>query len=605
MQVIYFIFFAKYHYELDNKDIFKKFITLCIAYLIVILIGALPVLPQLMDVLDGGRTSAVLNMSIFFNDFIVNTFNYSYNLGFGIIPIYVIVLGICNYKNNFFRNISLTILIFFSITFFVRMLNGFLYIDAKVYLYFLPLFVLLFGIFIEKSSQRKALISLIITFVIIGITQYSNIIGRYITKTKTVGIMGNGNFYLFVTLVILQAILIICLIYKMNRKVLMPIVLLIVIATTVNNTVIIKNKTYFKAVLSGNWTKKVGKGLYYKQLPTNKVDSINTINPFIYTSLSNKNYVEFYNGAMDYVRNYRSDRINNKTLLNNPLYRYFIGFGNQIETSDKTRSLFYGVDNEYTYKDDLLKIDKDKRSLSLLNAFFTDGSNRTYNSQNIGNMFLKVDVNKVKVDSKSKSKKFEIDIPENLRTDGIIKINSKVNSKNVYRAIIKSGDDYTAVRPVNYYGEKENRDINLTLKITKNTKKIVLTIQNSKNKYSDFEFSIIKNEDIDKLKIPTTKPTDLTVENNSKYSFSINMKTSGYLGSSIFYDKGFKVYDNGKEINKEKVNGFFLGAKLTKGDHKIEITYEQPGFKIGTIVTSVGLLILIFIGVKEYRNRRN
>lgn len=57
----------------------------------------------------------------------------------------------------------------------------------------------------------------------------------------------------------------------------------------------------------------------------------------------------------------------------------------------------------------------------------------------------------------------------------------------------------------------------------------------------------------------------------------VNVKESGYLVSSIPFDENFTIYLDGKEIPLLKVNTAFLGAKVEKGEHVIEISYQAPG----------------------------
>ena len=48
-------------------------------------------------------------------------------------------------------------------------------------------------------------------------------------------------------------------------------------------------------------------------------------------------------------------------------------------------------------------------------------------------------------------------------------------------------------------------------------------------------------------------------------------KNDGYLVFSIAYDDCWKIYVDGKEVNKEAIAGCFLGTKIEKGEHNIEI----------------------------------
>ena len=50
-----------------------------------------------------------------------------------------------------------------------------------------------------------------------------------------------------------------------------------------------------------------------------------------------------------------------------------------------------------------------------------------------------------------------------------------------------------------------------------------------------------------------------------------HFKDYGYLTFGIAYDKCWDVFVDGKKIEKEAIAGCFLGVKLEKGEHNVEI----------------------------------
>ena len=53
-----------------------------------------------------------------------------------------------------------------------------------------------------------------------------------------------------------------------------------------------------------------------------------------------------------------------------------------------------------------------------------------------------------------------------------------------------------------------------------------------------------------------------------------NFKDDGYLTFGIAYDNCWDIYVDGKKIEKEAISGTFLGVKLKKGIHNVEIKAE-------------------------------
>lgn len=78
----------------------------------------------------------------------------------------------------------------------------------------------------------------------------------------------------------------------------------------------------------------------------------------------------------------------------------------------------------------------------------------------------------------------------------------------------------------------------------------------------------------------------------------------GYLITSIPYDENFKVYVDGKNTTYEKVNTAFLGMKLSKGMHEIEIVYHAPGLMVGKILSLAGILGFLIIEIVYRKHRK-
>lgn len=86
----------------------------------------------------------------------------------------------------------------------------------------------------------------------------------------------------------------------------------------------------------------------------------------------------------------------------------------------------------------------------------------------------------------------------------------------------------------------------------------------------------------------------------------INVTEKGYFNLSVPYDEGFKIKIDGKETKYEKLNGVFIGFKIDKGHHKIDINYEAPHFKEGLIITIMGFMFFIaLIMYQHLKIKRN
>lgn len=87
---------------------------------------------------------------------------------------------------------------------------------------------------------------------------------------------------------------------------------------------------------------------------------------------------------------------------------------------------------------------------------------------------------------------------------------------------------------------------------------------------------------------------DKQATKGNKIAGTIERKEAGTLITSIPFDENFTVSIDGKKAKTEKVNTAFLGIKMEKGIHDIEIIYHSPGLKTGEIISAVGLLFWVF-----------
>lgn len=101
----------------------------------------------------------------------------------------------------------------------------------------------------------------------------------------------------------------------------------------------------------------------------------------------------------------------------------------------------------------------------------------------------------------------------------------------------------------------------------------------------EFEFEVATKQNLDLLYIYVSNNEEIqnALDSRKQNNFenvqinkngltgTANFKNDGYLVFDIAYDNCWKVYIDGEEIKKEAIAGAFLGVKLEKGIHKVEI----------------------------------
>ncbi|SFX20035.1 Uncharacterized membrane protein YfhO [Thermoactinomyces sp. DSM 45891] len=85
----------------------------------------------------------------------------------------------------------------------------------------------------------------------------------------------------------------------------------------------------------------------------------------------------------------------------------------------------------------------------------------------------------------------------------------------------------------------------------------------------------------------------------------IEVAKDGILYLSIPYNKGWKAKVDGREVEAVKVNSTFVGVPITKGNHKVELSYFTPNLLVGAGISFATLLSLIGYFAWERRKKRN
>ena len=76
------------------------------------------------------------------------------------------------------------------------------------------------------------------------------------------------------------------------------------------------------------------------------------------------------------------------------------------------------------------------------------------------------------------------------------------------------------------------------------------------------------------------------------------------LYTSIPYDEGWTLKVDGKDYDYIKILNGFIGVDLEGGQHTIEFKYKLPGFKVGLSISIISLIILVCIGIYNYKKKR-
>lgn len=577
--------YSIYKYIKNNKNIkFKKVFNFGLKiiprFLASVLTSCILILPTFYTLING-RTSdkSLLDIKEIIKPNMYLLYN-NYSIGLTLISLIAIIYMIIKGKKAN-RLLSIIILIISVFPIFVFILNGFLYVNSKVLIPFIPLVLILiseFLVIVFKNKKAKVLIPIYI-----------------IISSVTVCLV----FSLFDQLVLKEDI---------NKNI------------NKNYDEIIKN-TISKDELYRTNSSLLGQDYI------NRVGNINEYKTTLYSSTHNKNYQDFYNKIFHNSLLYR-----NKFMLtssNNVLFQIFMG--EKYLITNKHYKRIYKKINQVDYTN----IYKNNYVLPI--GYATDKviNNKDFDnlshSEKIINMLGKVIVNSktntdfIHIDNtvnyhitgsknitiKKKADRYKIVSKE----DGLlyIDVDSNMNNKLLFISFDLLDNESCNIRDLSI----KINDVRNTLTCKKwkyynNNKNFNYTLIRNKKlkvKFSEGEYDIanikVNSIDFDKIKDINKEIDPFIIDNKLTkgdiIEGSIDVSKDSYFTISIPYDKGFNIYVDNKLTKYKKVNKSFIGFKISKGKHNIKIKYRAPFRDISLIISLLGIILSVIICVKERR----
>ena len=643
--------YGVYKYLKNNEKIeLKKFIKDITLLIIPMFIGVILSLVLIMPVfytllLNRGETNVIITLKELINPKIhLNYILYrSYGIGLTIISVIAIIsLFFYKKRENIFLGIFVTLILLFPV--FNYILNGTMYIDAKIFIPLLPLCILIIAIFIENLFKNKLNIKklgLAIIFVLL-ISIYRG----------TLNIELGGAL-----LDVIFTILFILIYYKTKKEyhLILPLMIFTFLITLGINK---EDDLVLREDFLGTDTKIINRLIneitasddtFYRISITNdklmninrNFNNINFYSATIYSSVSNRYYNKFYYDIINNPIQMRNRAITaaNYNLLSN------IFLGNKYIISKNTVApLGYKLYKEYNdifvYKNENvlpiayassftlpkrkwreLKYPNNITAL-ITNIIHPDSSFVYMRNNNDFEFAKKLDVNFNELDTKNLNITYDNDkiiieaneptflnfnLPDEYKNHILL-----INFDMLYSQSCKKGDTEIIINNIrnvltcsSWKYHNENYNFSYQIGLTDNTD-IAIKIGRGRYVIRNIELYIIDYENIrnvrdsvDEFIFDREKTKGNVIEGH------INVTNAGYFTISIPYDKGFRIYLNGEEIPYEKVNTSFIGFKINPGKHHIRIVYNAPYKRAGMFGSGIGLLMFIGVIIYEKKHLKN
>jgi len=640
--IICLCLYALYYYmkiknNIKFKVIFKDSFKYISRILLGIMLASFLLLPVLYVVFNGRE----LGFNMFINDIIskirLTYLMYSANgLGLSSVVLFSLVYNIIYNKRE---NKILVLCLFgvFGFNVVNLLLNGMLYINGKVWVPFLPLFIILILDMlnhIEKNSNKR--IFIIFIFSLLG-------------SIFIINFFEFSYFVIFCLDLLLTYIVLILFKNKKKNIYLFGIIFLIFLVTMFyvdyQDTTMLKEDYYgYNSVIDkkiddyiNNNTLSMYRTEFNKRnVSPNYSDASSILSTSIYSSTYNGKYRKIFENI------FNNNLMNSSKLVtssqNNLFWEKYMGirylltdkevpYGYKLIKEYNNISLYenknvysigFAASNLLNYDeyDELSFIDK---LLAYQNNIIIDGE--SVNSDlafNYKKLDLAFKINNIeRLQYKLKDNHYIINSLSygniNLLLDKPIKdktliIRFKINNDSIcdfskknngaLEIVINDIANVITCKSGIYYNNNKTFDY----VISSNNDIAELNIEFYEGVYdiSDIEIYAIDNSFFDKNNT-TPLNIDFDKTNGDDIYGSIDVLEDGYFVFTIPYDKGYTIYVDSKKVDIEQVNSGFIGFKIDKGKHDIHLTFEAPYAKLGKFVSLIGIIIFIILNVYERR----
>lgn len=641
------------------KEYIKSVLNLAVCMIIAVMITAVLWLPTIYEILS---CRAATHTSISLKELLLPTVNYnsvlysSYSLGLMVISL-LGVLFVLVKRGGGKRFLAIAVSLFVVLNLPVYIMNGFMYLDQKALIPFIPLVLLLTGEFVKAIFQKEVSASLWLK------------LNAVIVILGVVFLFIEGSRIYRLTLVIDIAVLNIAylILYKKGcKKVFISIVtaLTFVFCLTVNLSDKFCTKEDLKRVdseysedVESIGCSKNDDNLYRSAMFADTNKTLNKIyddsfySASVYSSLQNQLYNHFYFDEFQNEMCYRNSAMVAQTV--NPLFLTYMGEKYLYVSNDDLKEEAFKVPSGYKEvkkgnkltlfeNDDVLPIGY--ASSSLMSKSQYASLDYPYNMKALMNYtVVDKDIDDVPVDGIREldmPNGFFDDLPENIEYDKSSntvyvntakkgenkKYNKKIsNNKDIkYTVDLQAPiEDYLIItcKADNNIGKKlsdiyvsingvKNKLTNPTWKYYNNNEEFCFVLSsnepiefldmyfsNGEYKLSEWKFYTISRSELQGLAGGVDEfKIDKSKTKGDVYEGTVDVTENGsYFKLTVPYADGFSAYVDGEKTDIQKVDNAFLGFEISKGRHSIKIVYTAPLLNISKIISLIG--VLLFAGI--------
>lgn len=558
-----------------------------------------------------------------------------YGIGLTTLVITVLIAGL-GYRNRRERFLSLGCIIILTVPLFSYLLNGGLYIRDKVMIPFLPLLCYMTASYLKRQEQeeqpvKKGMLPYLLTFVVIAAEQ-TDCLGDAVSGQRALLLLAESvlllGFYLL---------------YKWQRKILLlilPSVFLLAgfgFVFHVASSKAVSYDIYQKLTDSeiGKDIKEVLKeeeGFYRMEQEGNSAELAADLNRVwdsgqyitsLYSSAYNPDYQKFRTEIFGLEQPFRNAMMQSASV--NPVFRKLMGVryviseenvpGYRLYKKGKKTNIY--VNDEalpLIYATDEVISEKEYESLSfpynqtvfLHYAVTENGGSVSMNNEDMEQSRKKeletetvpgeMSLPELKAATTVKLSLPESGIPEGERVLYVrFKVKNQDTSKDVAVWLDGIRNKLSAKEHIYYNG---NTTFTYVETLEDGQKEAELILGKGNYEIQDLECYIGRASVGSETEYSAFRLDRKNTKGN-RIAGTVDVKSDGYLITSIPYDQNFEVRIDGVKAENEKVNQAFLGTRVKAGTHRAEIIYHAPGVKAGKVLSVLGLILCIGLMISE------
>ena len=610
--ILYAIFIYLKNNEFKFKDFINTFLKLSIYFIIPIMISAILLFPTLSAILSNRLDN---NITTLFTNLILPNLSFEYllyscySLGLTSSFILAIANGLLSKQKEYkFLSITFIILGFFPI--FIYILNGGMYINAKVLIPMIPLAIILLSkLFSDIISKNIRLIPLLVMTIILSL-------------------IGSINFNFDRVYLIDITFLLLCLVLTIKRKSKVVFFMIILMSTVnlffVNVIDKLETRDQIENQYNENIKKLIPKNTNLEKThveikeninDTNNIRDINEMKTTMYSSLTNKFYNNFYWNEINNNNPYRNSTIisgtdnifyNIYTNTKNYVTKNNAPIGYKLIKEEKNYKLYQNSDIFSTIyaNSNLMSLNEYKKlsypysTESLLNYTIVNDNNITSNYKT---NIKEINYSEEKIPFVKRNNKYSFKLDKQMKYTIPLENNYKnkilmISFDMDYSQKCSLGDTYIIINGVKntltckswkYHNQNYTFDYVLS---SNNINSLDITISKGQ-----FVIKNIKAYEIDYNNLKNINKThdnlNITSIKENQINGTINVTRDSYLNINIPYDKGFEIYIDNIKQDYELINTAFMGTKISKGIHEVKIIYNSPMLKQSKIISLIGVIL--------------